>query len=146
MKWGDSVKLTNEKQEKFCLHYAKTGNATEAYKVAGYKSKTEGSAIACASRLLKKANVQERIREIRSEVEKPAIMEIAEMQERLSAIGRMEVKEEVATAKGVVVTKRVGAADAIKAITQLAKMQGVAENVNLNVSIPIISGESDLED
>ena len=58
----------------------------------------------------------------------------------------MEVQEEVATAKGVVVRKKVGAADAIKAITQLAKMQGVAENVNLNVSIPIISGETDLED
>ena len=140
------MNLTNKKQEAFCLHYAKTGNAVEAYRLAGYRSNTEGSAIACASRLLKRANVQERIRELRSEVEKPAIMEISEMQERLSAIGRMETIEEVATAKGVVVKKKVGAADAIKAITQLAKMQGVAENVNVNVVIPVISGEGDLED
>lgn len=144
---GDRVmNLTNTKQEAFCLHYAKTGNACESYKVAGYTAKNDNTAIAGASRLLKKVSIQERIRELRSEVEKPAIMEISEMQERLSAIGRMEVQEEVATAKGVVVRKKVGAADAIKAITQLAKMQGVAENVNLNVSIPIISGETDLED
>lgn len=140
------MNLTNEKQEKFCLHYAKTGNACESYKVAGYKAKNDNTAIAGASRLLKKVSIQDRIRELRSEVEKPAIMEISEMQERLSAIGRMETVEEVATAKGVVLRKKVGAADAIKAITQLAKMQGVAENVNVNVIIPVISGEGDLED
>ena len=140
------MNLTNKKQEAFCLHYAKTGNACESYKAAGYTAKNDNTAIAGASRLLKKVSIQERIRELRAEVEKPSIMEISEMQERLSAIGRMETMEEVATAKGVVVRKKVGAADAIKAITQLAKMQGVAENVNVNVIIPVISGEGDLED
>ena len=99
-----------------------------------------------ASRLLKNDEIQKRLKELRDQIEKPAIMEIEEMQERLSAIGRMETMEEVATPKGVVIRKKVGAADAIKAITQLAKMQGVAENVNVNISIPIIAGESDLED
>lgn len=136
----------NPKQEAFCLHYAKTGNATESYKAAGYKPKTEKATGAAASRLLGNVRIQERIQEIAEEIRKPKIMDIEEMQTRLSAMGRGETFEEVATPKGTIVKKRISEADAIKAITQLAKMQGVAENVNLNISIPVISGETELED
>ena len=82
------------------------------------------------------------------------IMEIKEMQERLSAIARMEQLEDVVVTEGVekgvteakIIQKRNSANDAIKAITQLAKMQGVAENVNVNVAVPLFGGEENLED
>ena len=136
----------NPKQEAFCLHYAKTGNATESYKVAGYTAKSEAALNANASRLIKNDKIQSRLRELKEKIQKPAIMDIAEMQERLSAMGRGETFEEVATAKGAIVKKRISEDTALKAITQLAKMQGVAENVNLNISIPVIAGENELED
>ncbi len=138
--------MLKAKQEAFCLHYAKTGNATESYRKAGYKCTTEGSANTAASRLLKNVEIQQRLRELRDQIEKPSIMGIEEMQERLSAIARGETFEEYVTQKGVVVKTRVKEAEAIKAIAQLAKMQGVAENVNVNVTIPIISGDGELED
>ncbi len=136
----------NPKQEAFCLHYAKTGNATESYKVAGYRSKTENSTNAAATRLLKNVKVQARLKQLKEKIQKPAIMDIAEMQERLSAMGRGETFEESVTNKGTIVKKRISEDTALKAITQLAKMQGVAENVNINVSIPVISGDNELED
>lgn len=107
---------------------------------------TERSATSAANRLLTNVDVATRIREIAEEVKKPKIMDVAEMQERLSAIGRGETFEEAVTNKGTIVKKRVSEADSIRAITQLAKMQGVAENVNINVSIPVISGDNELED
>lgn len=139
--------MLNSKQEAFCLHYAKTGNATESY-LNAYGNKNYSSAGASANRLLKNHKIQERLLELRDTAEshKNAIMDIAEMQERLSAMGRGETFEEVATPKGAIVRKRISEDTALKAITQLAKMQGVAENVNLNISIPVIAGESELED
>jgi phage terminase small subunit len=138
--------MLKPKQEAFCLHYAKSGNATESYKKAGYKCKTERAVQNAASRLLGSVGVQERLRELAEEVRTPKIMEIEEMQARLSEFARMEAIEEIATPKGTIVKKKNGAADAIKAITQLAKMQGVAENVNVNISIPVIAGDDQLED
>lgn len=135
----------NAKQEAFCLHYAKTGNATESYKVA-YKTKSERSAISAGNRLLKNVDIQNKLRELKEQIQKPAIMDIEEMQERLSAMGRGETWEESVTPKGMIVKKRISEDTALKAITQLAKMQGVAENVNLNVSIPVIAGDVELED
>lgn len=140
--------MLNAKQEAFCLHYAKTGNATESYKVA-YNSKSERSANVSASRLLSNVKIQRRLQELShivQEQRKGKIMDIEEMQERLSAIGRRETFEDTVTPKGMIIKTRVKEADAIKAITQLAKMQGVAENVNLNVSIPVIAGDVELED
>ena len=49
----DTVKLTH-KQEKFVLNYAKTGNATESYKQAGYKFTTDEVARVNATKLLQK--------------------------------------------------------------------------------------------
>lgn len=138
--------MLKPKQEAFCLHYAKTGNASEAYRKAGYKGRTEGSVNTAASRLLKNVEIQERLRELAEKINKPAIMEIAEMQERLTAMARGETFEEFITPKGTMVRKRISEDTALKAITQLAKMQGVAENVNVNITIPIISGEDQLED
>ena len=76
------------------------------------------------------------------------------MQEVLSEIARMQKLEDVVVVEGVdkgvsearIIRKKNSANDAIKAITQLAKMQGVAENINVNVSVPVFGGEENLED
>ena len=49
--------MLNERQKKFCYEYAKLGNATEAYKKAGYKISSDETARANAARLLRKDKV-----------------------------------------------------------------------------------------
>lgn len=146
--------LKNPKWEKFCLEYAKSANASDAYRKAGYISKNPSAQGACSRRLLQKRIIQQRLEEITQETRSEKIMQIAEMQERLSRIARMEQLEDVVVTEGVekgvteakIIQKRNSANDAIKAIAQLAKMQGVAENVNVNVAVPLFGGEENLED
>lgn len=143
----------NGRQEKFCLEYAKEANATKAYKNAGYNCKNDASAAASAITLLKNPKIQARLHEITAEIRSEKIMEVAEMQEVLSEIARMQKLEDVVVVEGVdkgvsearIIQKKNSANDAIKAITQLAKMQGVAENINVNVSVPVFGGEDQLE-
>jgi phage terminase small subunit len=80
----------NVKQEAFCLHYAKTGNATEAYKEAGYKVKTERSAYAASNKLLKNVKVQARLKELADEIASDKIASIKEIQEYLTSVMRRE--------------------------------------------------------
>ena len=146
--------LRNPKWEKFCLEYAKSANAADAYRKAGYTTKNAETAASSARRLLLSADIQRRLKEITQETRSEKIMQVAEMQERLSMIARMEQLEDVVVTEGVdkgvteakIIQKRNSANDAIKAITQLAKMQGVAENVNINVAVPLFGGEESLED
>lgn len=146
--------LRNPKWEKFCLEYAKSANAADAYRKAGYTTKNPETAASSARRLLLNVNIQKRLAEITQETRSEKIMQVAEMQERLSMIARMEQLEDVVVTEGVdrgvteakIIQKHNSANDAIKAITQLAKMQGVAENVNVNVAVPLFGGEESLED
>ena len=146
--------LRNPRWEKFCLEYAKSANASEAYRKAGFTAKNPETAASSSRRLLLNANIQKRLEELTHEVRSEKIMEIKEMQERLSAIARMEQLEDVVVTEGVekgvteakIIQKHNSANDAIKAIAQLAKMQGVAENVNVNVAVPLFGGEENLED
>lgn len=58
------------KQESFCLAYMLTGNASEAYRQAGYSQNQSSKSIhEAASKLLKHANVIPRLAELR----KPAV-------------------------------------------------------------------------
>ena len=85
----------NVRQEAFCLHYAKTGNASESYKKAGYKANTETAIYANANRLLKNDKVQERLRELAAEIASDKIASIKEIQEYLTAVMRRELSEHV---------------------------------------------------
>jgi hypothetical protein len=58
--------LKNPRQEQFCLLYYIMGNASEAYRQAGFKTKVPQIN---ASRLLTKANIISRIAEIRAQNE-----------------------------------------------------------------------------
>ena len=140
------------KQEKFCIEYAKSGNARQAYKSAGYNCKTDASCDACASQLLRNPKVIERLAELTEEAKDASIADIREMQETLTQIIRKQMKEEVIICDPVAGAQKMEKTPAVKeiisAITTLGKMQGAfVDRVNLEGSIPVvISGADDLED
>ncbi len=138
-------------QDKFCLEYATSGNATEAYKKAGYKAQTDGAIRANAARLLTKANIQERLKEIAKEVATPKIADIKEIQEFLTAVMRQEkTEQEIVVAGDIAKTKEKTPpiSTAIKAAETLAKLQGAFRtDINITGALPvIISGDDELED
>lgn len=148
------MKLT-VRQERFCLEYAKTGNATESYKKAGYKGDDYAIIATNASRLLKNDKVKARLEELAQEMQSQKIASAAEVQERLTRILRMEETEDAVVVEGVekgitearIIQKRPALKDVIQAGTTLAKMQGAFENnVNVNVVLPVIGGDDSLED
>ena len=65
---GVAMKGLSPKQEAFCMAYAKSGNATTAYKQAYPRIKNDKTAQACSSRLLASAVIQERLKAIREEI------------------------------------------------------------------------------
>jgi phage terminase small subunit len=141
-----------ERQERFCQEYSKLGNATQSAINAGYSEKT---AYSCGQRLLKDAEIQQRIRELQGEIKNQNIADAREMQSILTSIIRAESEEEVIVvegigdgcSEGVKHKKKPSQSDRIKAINLLAKMQGVLDNsMTLNVVIPVFGGEEDLED
>lgn len=143
--------MLSVKQEAFCLHYAKTGNATESYKAAGYKPKTEGAAYACANRLLKIDKVQARLQELADEMASDKIANIREVQERLTAILRGDLKESFVVTDGEggyqIIEKPPQLKDVLKAGQELAKMQGGYDTkLNITMTKPVFGGEEDLED
>lgn len=143
------------KQEAFCLHYAKTGNATESYKQAGYSAKSDIVAGVEGHKLLKNPKVKNRLAELAEETKKAAIADITEIQERLTAILRNEVKEQVVVVENIgdftsearLVEKDASIKDRINAGINLAKMQGGFDNkFQLEMTIPQFGGEESLED
>lgn len=133
------------------MHYAKTGNASESYRNAGYEAKTEGAVYSAANRLLKNVKVQERLRELADEMAEDKIANIREVQERLTAILRGDLKESVVISDGDggyrIVEKPPQLKDVLKAGQELAKMQGGYDNkLNITMTRPVFGGEDDLED
>jgi phage terminase small subunit len=150
-----SALLENPKWEAFCLHYAKTGNASESYRKAGYIAKTEGAVYANANRLLKNDKVKARLKELAAETAQEEIANIAEIQRRLTTILRGELQEEQVVMKGYgdglseaeIVKRQPQLKDVIKAAEILAKMQGGFDNkVQVELTVPVFGGEERLED
>lgn len=137
------------KQEKFCLEFAKTGNATTAYLRAGYSVTDEVVAASNASRLLRNAKVQARLKEITEEISSAKVMNAREISERLTAIARGEVSEEIILSGGDRSQKQASIRDQLKAIEMLAKIQGlfvIKQDVDVNLTPIVISGGDCLED
>lgn len=160
----------NVKQEAFCLHYAKTGNATEAYKQAGYAAKTDTAIYSNANRLLKNDKVQARLKELADEIASDKIASIKEIQEYLTSVMRRDhtesvvvtvskersfyapdesgtmrkntVKEEIPQ----IVEIPARLSDANKAAETLAKMQGGFDNkLNVELTVPVFEGIDEFE-
>lgn len=147
--------MLNVRQEAFCLHYAKTGNATESYKQAGFEAKTAKAIYANANRLLKNDKVQARLRELAEEMASNKIANIKEIQERLTRILRMEETEDQIVVEGNgdgcsdarIIKKRPALKDVIKAGETLGKMQGAFDSkLQVEMTVPVFGGEADLED
>lgn len=145
----------NVKQEAFCLHYAKTGNATESYKQAGYATKTDSAAASCAAKLLKIAKIQARLAQITEELNSAKIASVREVQERLTAILRGEAEEEQVVVEGMgegysqarIVKRAPQHKDAIRAGELLARMQGGLDGgATINVTVPVFGGADELDD
>ena len=100
-------------QEKFCVEFVRCGNATEAYKAAGYKAKTDKAASTVAARLLGNVGIQQRIEELRREMDSRKIMDAAERRELLTQFARDE---------------ETGKTDRLRAVDLLNKMDGVYIN------------------
>ena len=147
--------LANPKWEAFCLHYAKTGNASEAYKQAGYETKNPRSIYSNCNRLLKNDDIKARISEIIEEMASEKIADIREIHEYLTSVIRGETTEDVVVTEGCgdgvseakVVQVRTNNTARIKAATELAKMKGAYDNkLNVTVTVPVFGGEEGLED
>ena len=147
--------MLNPKQEAFCLHYAKTGNATESYKQAGYKPKNDNSAGACARRMLQNVKIKSRVQDLMDEMASEKIADIREIHEYLTSVIRGETTDDVVVTEGcgdgvseaTVVQVRTANAMRIKAATELAKMKGAYDSkLKLELTVPVFGGEDGLDD
>lgn len=100
-------------QENFCIEFVRCGNATEAYKKAGYKVRSDKVAGVCAAKLLGNARIQKRIAELRHEMDSRKIMDAAERRELLTQFAR---------------DGRTGKKDRLRAVDLLNKMDGIYIN------------------
>ena len=104
-------------------------NATRAYKVAYPNIKKETAAAACASRMLKNANVKAEIDKRLQKIEEESIADLKEVLKYLTAVLRNEIEEEVIVTRGVgegvsvieSVMKKISAKDRLKAAELLLK-------------------------
>ena len=127
----DSISLT-ARQEAFCQKYFSSGNATQAYKDAGYKCKTDASACSCASKLLRNAEVRERIAELAEESANTRIADAEEVQETLTAILRGQLQEQQVVTESIgygmtqvrIVSRDPSLRDVIRAGEALSRMRG----------------------
>lgn len=131
----------NPRQEKFCIEYAKSGNATTAYQSAGFQSKSKESAQANSARLLADERIQERLRELSEKTESESIADVKELQEGLTKIFRGEMTTPLMTKDGDVVEVPVSVKDKLKAAEILAKTHGAfltRQELNVSQSLPVI--------
>lgn len=139
--------LKNAKWEKFAQEYAKNPNATEAYKKAGYKAKSEAGIAASASTLLKNPKVRLRLQELGAEAHTAAIMSIQEIQEFFSRVAQGDLEEETVTPSGKIVKRKVSPKDRLKAAENLTKMLGGFDNTQrVTLEIPQFVGDDEIAD
>ena len=140
------------RQIKFCLEYAKSGNAKESAIRAGYSERTAKNQ---GARLLNQENIQEYLKALSEEIASGKIADAREMQERLTSIIRGETLEEIivvvgvgdGVSKAITKTKKPSLKDIINAIDRLARMQGAYDNTyDLVVNLPVFMGESSLDE
>lgn len=137
------MKLT-EKQKKFADYYIETGNATEAYRRAGYTGKGN-VAEAAASRLLSNVKVREYVDKIIAEKDSNRIAKQDEILEFLTSVLRGQVKEQFPLGLGMgeqaLVKKELDGKDRIKAAELLGKRYAMwtdKQQVDSNVAVQII--------
>lgn len=131
--------MLNPRQEKFCIEYQRTGNATQAYKkVYGVD---DSAAQAAASRLLASADVQKYLRKLSEQTESESIADRQELQETATAILRGQIKSVALDRNGDLIELPTALKDRLKAIELLAKLQGLfvsKQELEITNTAPII--------
>lgn len=116
--------MLNPMQERFCIEYVASGNGKASYMKA-FEVTNSGTARVNASKLLKNPEVQERLKELQSEIESQKICAASEIQERLSSIARRELYETITLPTGQQVQKQTSIRDSVRALELLAKINGL---------------------
>ena len=132
--------MLNPKQERFCIEYQRTGNATQSYKKV-YEIADDTTAQASASRLLTNPEIQARLRELSEELKAETIADVKELQEGLTRIFRGQATTPLMTKDGEVVQVPVSAKDRLKAAELLCKTHGAfltRQELNISESVPIV--------
>lgn len=82
-----------EAQERFCLEYAKSGNASAAYRIAYPMSKAKPETInAMASKLASEHKVRMRIEQLRAEVEQKTDMTIERWAQEVTRLATVDAR------------------------------------------------------
>jgi len=103
--------LDNPKHERFAQELAKGVSAREAYKTAGYETKSDAATDAAASRLLSDVKVQARVAQIQERAAIRTEITVASITERLLAIA---TKGEASTEAPLLSVARASLMDAAK--------------------------------
>lgn len=111
----------NERQQRFVDFYIKTGNASEAARLAGY-SKRIANRIGTEN--LSKPVIKKAIEKRLKEMESQRVAEAQEVLEHLTSVVRGEMTEEVVTQSGKKFVVTVGERDKLKAAEMLLKVHG----------------------
>lgn len=128
------------KQKAFCDYYIETGNATESYLKAGYKTKGNGARVN-ASKLLTNANIKKYIADRMAQKEKERIASQDEVLQFLTQVMRGEVTEAtpiIMKDEWEMVEKEPNIRDRVKAAEQLGKRYSLwTDNLNVDGNIAV---------
>ena len=146
-------KKMTERQKRFVDAYIKTGNASEAARLAGYAKKNSD---VDGAKLLVNPSISREIEKRLKEMESERTADLQETLEYMTAVMRGEKEDvvvvTVGTGKGYskseIVKVPISTRDRLKAAEYLAKIHGAFKNeVQITGAIPIvISGNEELED
>lgn len=130
--------LDNPRWEKFCQLYAVSGNASAAYRGAGYSPKSDDVARKAASRLLTYVDIQTRIQELTAEAKKAAeasaIADIVEIRQRVTQVLRGDCE------------LKTMAADVLKAADLLTRIGGQQETPTVRVELSLADKQARLRE
>lgn len=148
-----SEKKLTERQKRFVDFYIKTGNASEAARLAGYSKKNVD---VDSAKLLVNPSVSREIAKRLKELESSRTADLKETLEYMTAVMRGEKEDvvvvTVGTGKGFsrseIVKVPISTRDRLKAAEYLAKIHGAFKTeIQVSGTVPIvISGGSELED
>ena len=107
-------------EQRFLIHYIKTGNVVEAVKRAGFERNTQQSCASLGRALLEKPNIKAEIKKIMRKLEKESMATAQEVMEYFTAVMRGEVPDQFGLDASL--------ADRTKAAQELAKRTIDVEN------------------
>ena len=143
------------KQKKFADEYIISGNATEAYKKAGYKYSSDNMASVEASKLLRNPKVKSYIEERMAEIESNKIADQKEVMEYLTSVMRGNEKQEqlITIGLGEGMTRaetfdvEVSAKERIRAAELIGKRYGMwTDKQDVNIELPVFIDDVPEED